>query len=90
MSDPYELARAVHESMIDLRRYNRLPVLVRMHPLDIETMRARWTPDADPFQIHSVAIFGVPVEPDENVGRGAPVAEFDAAAEVPPDEQEQT
>lgn len=66
----------LQEAMLRTQRHN--PVIqIRMHPLDVELCRRRYTPGSSKDWSQAVfALHGIVVIPDDAVGRGNPVAEY--------------
>lgn len=73
----YELLQATHKSIVELRSMGRIPIRIRMHPLDAETIIAMRFPQHanKPLSL----LFNLEVVTTE-ARLGEPVAEFEEGA----------
>lgn len=70
-----DIIAATHRSMAELRVHGREPVLIRIHPLDMETVIAEHAPGS--AREAATSFLGLRVELDEAVRLGEPVAEWE-------------
>jgi hypothetical protein len=72
-----DLVRLIGGQLAMLRAKRVNPVLwIRMHPMDILALQRAYGIDTQPEQWQGGLLFGVPVEGDEALPRGEPVAEY--------------